>query len=268
MPLPDDFSPWEHLREQLTVAHNLDVERSFFGIEANDISTVFGAMRTAVFIQDDDTVDMIILRLFLYHFKFRKDLPTPIFGLSAPDFQAEVTYRPLVTLFFIEPYTQELATEKLTQATAQVSFRLIHETSKSINSEKALILAEKIKEFFGQGMGYVWTKGKNTYTYTDRTHGYNLKILAESEADAAGVITRICDVNSTPFEEDLIKTHLDKKTYPNNPGFHLVYGQEVKQPRKKPTTRVRFTRAELQIWGLTHAISLVDLSRKTIPLVR
>lgn len=268
MPLPEDFNAWEHLRSQLTVAHNLSVERNFLGVEHDDISTPFGAMRMACFIQADDTVEMINLRLKLYYWIFRKDLPTPIYGLPAPDFQAEVTYRPQVILFFIEPYTQFLAAEKLNQATAEVSFRLIHETSQTINREKATVLAERIKEALGQGMGFSWMKGPHKYTYIDKTYQFRFKILAESELEAASVIRKVCQINNAPFNEELIRTHLDKNVYPVNPGVQEIYGITVKKPRKRPTTRVRFSRAELHISGIQEAISLVDLSRRRSPLVR
>lgn len=267
MPLPDDFNPYQHLLEQLIVTHNRRVLQAFHGVEANDISTSLGAMRTAVFITEDDTIDMIMLRMFLFHFKFRKDLPAPIFGIPAADYQADVTYRPIVKLFFIEPYTEQLALEKLNQATAEISFRLYNETSQTINREKVIPIANRIKEFFGQGMGFTFMKGKTKVMYTDKRYALQLAIYAENKTEGIRVVRRVLEVAGHPFDEEFIRTTTIDAVYPNVPGMQQVYGMEVRKPRKKPVTRVRFSRAELHVWGLDHAISLVDLSRKTYPLV-
>lgn len=267
MPLPDDFSEAEHLFAQIKAFHNLQVDRYFTGVEREDISTFAGSQFQACLIKDDDTMEMLNTRLFLYHYKIRGDLPTPVYGIPIPDFQAQFTFRPQVRLFFIEPYTQELAAEKLNQASAQISFRLMNETSQTIDRQKATVIAERIKVLFGEGTGFSFMKGRNKYTYVEKSHGYNLSVLAELEAEAVSLLQRVLEINEHPLNEELIKTHIDKFPYPNNPGTWEVYGIQAKKPRKKPTTRVRFQRAELHVHGLDHAISLVDLSRKTTPLI-
>lgn len=267
MPLPDGFSEWEHLREQITVAHNLQAELSFFGIDAEDISTVQGSLRQATIIKEDDTVDMIVLRLFLYHFKLRKDLPTPVFGIPVPDYQSVVTYKPQVKLFFIEPFTPLLQELKLNQATAEISFRLSQYTNQTINRAEATSIAENIKTEFGEGMGYTWMKGPTIVKYKDLPNGYNFKLFVESEAVGVSLIEKIVAINKHAYNENLLTVSTTHRVYPQDPGLQEVYGYQAKKPRRRPTTEVRFQRAEMHVWGLEHPISLVDLTRKTTPLV-
>lgn len=268
MPLPDDFDAYQHLLEQIKIQHNLQIEQSFIGVEANDISTGMGSLRTACFITDDDTVDMMMLRLFLYHFKLRKDLPTPVYGIPAPDYQSQVTFKPTIKLFFIEPYTERLRELKLNQATAEISFRLMNFTNHTINKTEVLPYAERIKAVFGEGMGYVWTKGKINITYRDLSKGIKFRLFAESEGEGTRVIQSVLEVAEQPFDEQKLTITTNHKIYLPESESQIVYGMEVKSPRKRPITQVRFSRAELHVYGLEHAISLVDLSRKTIPLVR
>lgn len=266
MSLPDDFSPWQHLREQLTVAHNLDVERSFFGIEPDDISTVFGAMRTAVFIQDDDTVDMILLRLFLYYFIFRQDLPTPIFGIPSTLFEETVVFKPQILLFFKEDYNLQLAQQKIASSEAEIKIRIANATDNTLSTAELTQLAERIKVLFAEGEGFTWEKGRTLVQYKDRQHSYHLQVYAESEAEGIRVIQRVLEIQEHPFNETLIRSTRINNQYPT--GFHQVLNQEVKYPRKYPTARVRFRKAEAYLNGLVKPITLIDRTNKEIPLVQ
>ena len=144
MPLPEDFSAWDHLRKQITVAHNLSVEKTFLGVEALDISTELGSMRTATFIDDDDTVDMIVLRLLLYYFIFQGEMQQAFYCLPTVERTIVATGKPQVHLLFREPMSDFLRENKLQQATAQISFRLMKDTALTLNPGRAKEIANDI----------------------------------------------------------------------------------------------------------------------------
>ena len=137
MPLPDDFNPWEHLHGMLLGAYNGSVERTFVGVPNDDISQALGGMKIACLLQPDDTVDMTILRMLLYYFVFKGNLPTPVYGIPVNDYQSEIIYRPQIQLHFIEDYSLMLAENKLQRTNSEISFRLMNETSATMNPSKA-----------------------------------------------------------------------------------------------------------------------------------
>ena len=68
MPLPIDFSPWEHLQNTIRFAHNQQVRKEFDDIQVDDdITTPRGSLKVASLIDDKDTSTMTLIRMFLYH---------------------------------------------------------------------------------------------------------------------------------------------------------------------------------------------------------
>ena len=71
MPLPENFSPWEHLQQTLTFNHNRLVREYFSDVgDADwepDLSSTRGSLRVASTITDNDTADMVLLRMYLFY---------------------------------------------------------------------------------------------------------------------------------------------------------------------------------------------------------
>ena len=267
MALPEDFSPWKHLREMLLNSHNLTVQKTFIGTPDNNIETTLGGMKFASIIQDDDTVDMIILRIILFYFIFKGELPTPIYGIPVPEFQAEISFHPQIKLIFKEPWSAFLMENQLTPATAEISFRLMTETSQTMNSSKAKSWALKIKEMFASSGGFQWEKGTKKITYKDLAHGIDFRILAVSEGEAVKVIEKVLELANAPYKEELLGISQNHKNYPTVPATQEVYGKARRKPRARPITHVRFQRAEIAIHGLNHSVVLVDRTGKYDGLV-
>jgi hypothetical protein len=251
----------------LLASHNRNVERTFFGVNHEDLSSTQGGMKLACLLQDDDTVDMFLLRMYLYYFVFQGNLPTPIYGIPVPDYDSEIVYKPQVKLIFKEDWNALLMENGLNRAKAEISFRLMHETSASMNHGKAEAIALKVKEFFGLENGFTFEKGPIKVTYIDKHNGINFILAVVSEAEAVRVIERVLELANVPFNESFIRASQSRKTYPQVPGFHEVYGREKRKPRERPTTRVRFRKAELDVWGNYHPITLLDLRNPSVGLV-
>jgi len=267
MPLPVDFSPAQHLLEMLIGTHNRSVQRTFLGVPDADLDHPLGGMKLACLLTPDDTVDMIILRLMLYWFEFKGDLPTPVYGLPTGDYQSEVTFRPQVILFFKEDWNAVVAENKLPRAEARISFRLMHETSATITPAYAQGLAVKVKEFFGQGTGFTWEKGTIKVVYRDIANGYDFRLLAESEGEAIKVIEKVLELNRSSLVESNLSVTKVKKTFPVVPPLAEIYGKERRKPRLRPITQVRFKSAELHIHGLPQPVVLIDMTGKKQALI-
>ncbi|MEH2425872.1 MAG: hypothetical protein V7K48_34725 [Nostoc sp.] len=241
--------------------HNRTVQKTFIGVPDADLEHPLGGMKIACLLTPDDTVDMILLRMMLFWFEFKGNLPAPIYAIPTEDYQSRISnpYRPEVKLIFREDYSDFLAENKLQRAVAEISWRLVNETSASINKTQANLIALRIKEVFAEGQGFTWEKGTLQVTYRDPLHGIRFSLFVASQAEAIRVIERVLEVAEVAFNEELISVSKTNKTYPVVPSTHEVYGKEVKGIRRRPLTDVRFYRAELHVYGLRSPIRLVDL---------
>jgi hypothetical protein len=261
MALPAEFSPWEHLQNLLQNYHNKAVRDYFADVpDDDDISIPRGALKVACLLQENDTADMTILRLFLYFFHARQaaDLQAPIYGIPVVDFDRETTYRPHVTLFFSEDPDQY--TPDRQPIRSKISFRLKNETSATMTEAKARVLAQKIRTEFAQSNGYRWRRGRVIVTYRDKARGYELQLYAYNEAEAREVINKVLDLQNHTLDNEFLRIHESRADFPANPGNQLIYGKQRQKPRRRPITYVRFTRATLNLWGMTKGEILVDLT--------
>lgn len=269
MVLPDDFSPAQHLLEMLLGTHNRTVQQTFIGVPDADLEHPLGGMKLACLLTEDDTVDMILLRLVLFWFEFKGNLPAPLYAIPTEDYQARISppYRPEVKLIFREDYSPFLAENKFQRAKAEISWRLINETSASMNQNKAHTIALRIKEVFATGQGFIWERGTTQVTYRDLPHGIRFSLFASSQGEAIRVIGQVLEVAEISFNEELISVCKNNKTYPVVPATQEVYGKATKGIRRRPVTDVRFNRAELHIYGQRTPIKLVDLRNSGDSLV-
>lgn len=266
MALPDDFSPWQHLLEMLIATHNRNVQQTFLGVPDDDISTAMGGMKIATLMTEDDTVDMVILRMALFYWVFQAALPTPIYGMPISDYQSEVTFRPQIHLFFKEDWQDYQLSQGLSPVRSDISFRLLQYTSQTINPAIAQGLALRIKELFAVGSGFTWERGTTKVTYKDDQHGYDFRLLCSGEAEATRLIETILSIQGHPFNETYLSIHTSRKTFLSDPGLQEVYGKERKKPRQRPTVAVRFYKAELHIYGLSQPVLLVGHYGRGKPL--
>lgn len=258
MALPDGFSKWEHLQDVLRRSHNKFVREEFSDITDDDaISIPRGALKLACLLDDDDTVDMTLLRLHLFFFHARKaaDLQAPLYGIPVATFDERVVYKPQVTLLFRQD--EDGTPQRKSPTCAELTYRLINETPTSITEADLLRIGNRIKAEFGTSNGYRWSKGKTIVTYKNLSDGLNLKIYALNESEGIQVIRKICDCAQQSYNDDYIVVHESKATYSSNPGMQTILGRPRRKPVRRPAVTVRFLRASLLIHGLPNPISLV-----------
>ncbi len=263
MPLPENFSEWEHLQDQLRRVHNKEVSRWFKSTEIDSVATPKASMRQACMMKENDTSTMTVLRMFLFYINCGKarDFHPPMYTLPISGNADRVVGHPQIKLFFLED--REDVEPGYDPIAGEIGIRLMSETTETLTMANAKALAVKCKTAFGTGSGFVWRKGKESYSYTEIKRGYRLKILARSESEAKRVIEQVLDLQShTPNWDYLNKNEAVNAVarYPTNPGNRTILGKTYKKFRKRPIADVRFQHAELHVEGLPKPLILFDHS--------
>lgn len=272
MPLPDNFSPWEHLQTVLMQVHNRRVRREFSDVGDDDwtadISTPRGSLRTACTLRDDDSAIITFHRMFLFYVMLRHaaDIHPPLYTMPSDRYQMDVTFAPQVTLYFREDL--EDTDSGYSPIDAEISFRLMNQNYNTFTPAEATQIATRIKAEFSTGSGYRWHKGRVKVTYARKEQGYQLSLNAFSEAEAREVIRKVLDIQNHTLDESFLTIHNLAQTPPTVPGNHFVFGESRRRPRRRPVGYVRFQWAELHIWGIPNAVTLTDRTyRRRNPLV-
>ncbi|MDG2992432.1 hypothetical protein L3556_16050 [Candidatus Synechococcus calcipolaris G9] len=257
MSLPEDFDPCAHLYSVFLSAHNRLVRDEFKDIDDDDLTVPRSSLRIACLVEREDSAPMLLLRLWLFYGIVRKmaDMQAPIYGLPTDQYQEQQTFRPLVKLHFRQD--PEAVPSDRSPVRADVSFRLRNETYQTITPAKLTQLANRIKVQFGGGEGWRWSRGKKLITYKQPENGFNFQIYALSQAEAVGLIQKICAVAEVPYDASLIVEHSSSQNYPELGPPAVILQESIRLPARRRTAFVRFRWASISIWGLTHDRVLV-----------
>lgn len=261
MALPEGFDEWEHLQDMVRRDHNKAVKAYFKNQPDDDISKPKAALKQACVIKDGDTATMTMMRLWLFEITVghAQSLQAPIYGIPVQELQRNVKYKPQVKLFFREKLDKNTDNSRNTLATGEITFRLMDESSESINRTKVEKLATNIKREFGTPI-FTWEKGWYKATYLDSVHGYDLRLLVKSKAEAIRIIKQVLQIQTHVFNNDYFQYVEHDRSYSLNPGTHKVYGSTVKKIIQRPRVDVRFKYAQLLIHGRINSINLVATS--------
>lgn len=261
MNLPPNFSEWEHLQNHIQTLHNRRVQQFFRRQPDDDISTPKSALKHACLIKDNDTAQIVLMRQWLFEVTagHAASLHPPIYGIPLTDYEPDRKFKPQVKLMFggLDPGNTN-GTNRNALITGEITFRLMNETSESINRSKAVTLALNIKQEFTRPQLFTWRKGWFKATYQDLERGYDLRLLVRDELAAKDLCRKVVGIQNHPFDEDFFQFVLHDRNYPTDPGTHRVYGQTIKKPRRRPRVDVQFRYAQLLIWGRGKAVNLVD----------
>lgn len=186
------------------------------------------------------------------------------YGQSVEDFDEQQSYKPYVRLVFQQD--ENAVTGGKTPATAELSFKLMDLTSKTITNNNLNFLADKIKKVFGTGSKYLWKKGKKYCTYKDLEHGYNLQMLVLSVAEAKDLAKAVVSIQGHAYADKNLLLHEDQdesSNYPDNPPKISILGDTYSEPHQRPKIDVRFAYATCNIWLKKKPIYLVDTVHKS-----
>lgn len=258
MPLPEGFSDWEHLQDQVRRIHNRQVDKFFLGVPDDDISTSRGSLKKACKITDNETSVMTHMRLWLFEvtLKHAKSLQPDIYGLPVTTFQTQVEFKPQVQLYFMESLRD--VESGYSPVEAEISFRLTEsQYQQDVSPAEAKTLANKIKAAMATPP-FTWKKGRILCTYKDSDRGYNFQLYTTNETEGKRVIEQVLDIRSHSPNWDYLVVHESKRNFPIVPPTKTVYGKSRRQPRKRPRADVKFRYATLHLYGIQNPVTLVD----------
>jgi hypothetical protein len=272
MPLPDNFSPAEHLQDVILLTQNKIVRAEFSDVGddnwTHDISTPRSSLRVACTHLENDSVDMTQIRNWLFYVILRKcqDFHPAIFGTPATSFQETTRYHPQIHLYFEEKYSD--ADSGYKQLRSQVSLRLMNETTDTLTKPEVLAIATKIKSLFAPSITaphFHWKRGKELWSYIDQSKGYYFQLLCFNETEAKKIIEQVLDIRSHSPNWKLLNSKINAEpvtNYPTIPATKTILGKPYKQPRRRPVGTVYFTHAVLHIHGKPNPVVLVDPAKR------
>lgn len=181
-------------------------------------------------------------------------------------------FKPLIRLHFIQDTDYVKGSNApgyhgQRRVSGHITWRLMGETSETISKGELKRIGEQIKALFGANGGYVWSKGKEIYTYADWDNGYQMQILARSASQAQDMVTKILSIQGhVPTWKFMTKTeNLDEASrYPETPQTKVILGETVTLPKIRPKVDVRFTHADAVVHKLTNPIILYDRKHKKV----
>jgi hypothetical protein len=270
MPLPDNFSPAEHLQDLISNIQNKIVRAEFSDVGddnwVRDISTPRGSLRVACTHQEADSLAMCQLRLDLFYLvlKKAKDFHPNIYGIPSGDFQEIAKFYPQVQLYFEEKFSE--AERGYSQLRTQVSFRLTNETSQTFTIGEALNLANRIKALFNVGDNpFFFKRGKELATYVDQAKGYYFQLYIFDETNAKKIIEQVLDIRNNTPDWSLLKVSKNSNpaaAYPTIPPTKNILAKSIRQPRQRPVGTVRFTSAIVHLYGRLEPLVLYDPDKR------
>ncbi|EKV01617.1 hypothetical protein Lepto7375DRAFT_3790 [Leptolyngbya sp. PCC 7375] len=270
MPLPDNFSPVEHLQDTIRRTFRTEIREWFRDIDLDgdlDINTPRNSLALACEHRDDDSFNMTIGRILLFETlrgRFAEQLlsgGSDGIGVSRYKTNVHRKLKPQIVLRFTEDIGDVEA--GYAPVEGRISFRLMDHDASTITEPIALTYANRIKTNFVTGGGFIWKKGRELCSYTDWNKGYQLQLLCRAEAEGRRVVEQVLDIqNDTPnwayFNHEVSAE--PAAAYPTVPDIERVYGKNRRISRVRPVADVRFQWAKLHIHGLQNPIILVDRS--------
>ncbi|SRR5579883_432042 len=243
-------------------AHNLYVEEHFGQIEAVNPQDPLLELKGYSLIQPNDSFIEVLIRFWSFYVLVGKAafFSPPIYGIPTDAFQETVKFKPQVKLHFreilseVEPGYQPVR--------AEISFRIMKVPEAEITPALASSWAIKIKELFAVER-FSFRKGWTKVTYKDFANGYDFYLFVSSLEEGIRVIEQVLEIQGDAFDETKIVQHSSQATFPAVPPNALIYGQERRQPRRRPVATVQFMKAELKIWGLPNDVVLIDLTGRS-----
>lgn len=268
MPLPPEFSDWEHFQSVLIAVQNRRIRKEFDDADDDDISTPRGSLKQACLLKDADSAIQSLMRLWLYYVVLggATAMHPPLYSIPSDRYQQLVRFAPQVTMYFKEDI--EDVEDNFAPLDAEISFRLMGESNTTISKQDLERLATKIRSEFASAGGYRWKKGRVKLNYRDQDQGYLLSINAFSESEGKEVIRKVLELQSHTLDEGKLTINQLGEAPPTLPPTQQILGKTRRQPRRRPVGYVRFVWAEVHIHGIPEGICLLDRSgRRRNPII-
>ena len=204
--------------------------------------------------KDSDPIVLSVGRLLIWWVEAKGLFNDVIYGIPSTDFDASNTYYPQVKLYFFES-RYESSRNNRKPIRSEVSFRWRETDFSRANITE---LATKIHNDFAKPV-FSFERGREFWTYSDKSKGYFFQCKVTNEAEAKKVIKQAINVqdNVEPDWEQYLRLHEDKQNYSIQKTVRVM-GETYKKPKKRPIGTVRYNYAELYIHGIKKPIILSD----------
>lgn len=262
-----EFNSIEHLQSLCRKVLNPEIKKDFADVSDElaelDISTTASSLRAACLHIDNDSLLMTVGKLLFYYLVINKaqDLQAPIYGIPKADHDYDTKYKP--KLYFYFEQDKDAVPNGYQSIKGRIHTTLMDESLSSISPTKAHAIATEIKRtFIVNGQGITWDKGKYLITYFDQENGYDLRLLSLNKEEGISMVKKFIGVRNHTYNASCVNVHTPEKDSVNViTTTHKVYDTQVKDSRFRPTGKVRFIKASLQLRGLKDDIMLVNTRR-------
>lgn len=255
---------WLNLRSFLRKSYNREVNAWFADLD-NEVpgnSTARQQAKRACLILPKESQNMASIKMEVFRYVVqRTHLKPDIYGTPIGNMDAQRKYRPQIVLFFKQDLEESNLNKSPVQA--QISYRLMNKTSETITTALLTSIAKKIKDEFGGTTEFIWRRGKDLATYTDKANGYQFTLLVRNKTDAKNIISKVLNTNSDiPKWEHLRYQEADvpNEAFPASRGRMTILNQVIEEPVRRPISNVRFQYAYCSLWGKGKPVTLYDKS--------
>lgn len=240
------------------IGFNAEVFRHFRDVDDTPSSSRL-TLRNSLLIQPNESRTSAMFKVqYFREFCQKVHDKVTVLGTRKETYESEQghTNYPQVTLFF----QQDTAAvpDDYYPITAEISFRLMNETATTLTNANLETLANQIRSELATSNGYTFNKGKNICLYIDKENGYHLQIYAINETEGEQVARKIVGIRNHAFDDDKFRITAPKKNSVNTTSNITILGKQYKKNRWRPSARVRFMYADLDIPNKPGNICLVD----------
>ncbi|MBD2204940.1 hypothetical protein H6G33_04225 [Calothrix sp. FACHB-1219] len=254
MPVRD----WAQLRKVLRNgdSFNREVYDWFKDADSNNTRK---ALRDDLLIGAKDSIAIAQVKMRAFREIIQKThLKPDIIGMPKIDVDADVTYKPEVTLFFKQ--NKESVPKGKTAKTARMSYRLMNQTSSSLSKAELRTLGQNIYNDFAKPTPYRFNKGKIIGWYVKPEDGLNLQIYAHTSEIGETVARKIIAHRNLTFDDNIFKFTTPNRNSDTTPGTITILGETQQKPIWRPTVFVEFEHASINLHNDTQIRVLCDLS--------
>lgn len=248
---------WAEIRKALMQGdcYNKQV-REWFGDDDNDTRI---KLKELCLVDAKDSIAIAQQRIRFFREEVQKvHLKPDIIGVPKIDFDADVSYKPEVTLIFKQ---SKAATPKgKTSKNARISYRLMNQTSSTLSRTELINLGRDIYNDFAKPTAYRFNKGKIIGWYVKPEEGLNLQIYCHTEEIGETVVKKVLAHRNLTFDNDIYKFSKPNRNSDPTPGNITIMGNSVQKPVWRPTVFVEFDHAYINLHGDTQKRILCDLS--------
>lgn len=257
---------WAQLRKILRNgdSFNREVFDWFKDADNNDIRK---SLRDDLLIGAKDSIPIAQIKIRAFREIIQKThLKPDIIGMPKTDADADVTYRPEVTLFFKQ--NKESVPRGKTAKPARISYRLMNQTSSSLSIAELKNLGRDIYNDFAKPTPYRFNKGKIIAWYIKAEEGLHLQVYCHDENIGETVIKKVISHRSFTFDNDIYKFTKPSRNSDSTPGNITILGESRQKVVWRPTVFVEFDHASINLHGDSQIRVLCDLSGLHVPLYR